>query len=95
MFLTLIISGAWVVIFSSYMKLHKFLTKYLLFLFLVAIVFTITMFIPSVVYLEGYYLWVLCGAIVSIGMGTGLCVQNDKYYKNTGKRSIFLWEITK
>ena len=85
-------STVWVLCFG-FIKAWGFITRYFLALLILVILFGISMLIPAINSLDGSLLWIISGLISTIAFGTGLAILSEKHLRQTGIRSVLIWEI--
>ena len=85
-------SAVWMAAFA-HGKQWGFFVRYLLAFIVITVLFGASVLIPAINSEAGHLRWLLSSFIVTIGMGTALAVKNEKYFKNTGKRSVLIWEL--
>jgi hypothetical protein len=91
---SMVISKVWVFIFGL-AKSWNFLTRYLLFLAILVVLLGASMLIPFINSIEGYYLWIFCGAFSILAFSTAFSVISAKQFSNTGSRCTIVWELFK
>jgi len=90
--MSLIASSAFVLPFSL-SKSWGFLMRYLIALAVLAALFIISMLIPAISAVEGYFVWAISGVISAFVFGTAVAVSSNMHFRKTGSRSALLWEI--
>ena len=92
--ISMVSSALWF-LFFGFFKRWSFLPRYLLTVLVLMAFFGLSVIIPVINSNVGYNHWIISGFASVFLMGTAFSVANEKNYKNTGKRSVLIWELLK
>ncbi|MCL2373601.1 MAG: hypothetical protein FWC78_09420 [Defluviitaleaceae bacterium] len=90
--LAMVASGAWVLSFGAG-KNWGFGARYLLAIGVLAAAVGLSVAIPGLRAMDGFYLWLASGTGAALAFGNAVAVLSHRHFKATGLRSSLLWEI--